>query len=60
MTSAHSGTAMISCQQCGKPTKVPKDVMHKKFCSAKCRQTWHLLRRKQAMQLLAEKEGGEA
>jgi hypothetical protein len=41
----------LQCDNCFKPFEPLQGVV-KRFCSASCRQSWHLAERKRAMELL--------
>lgn len=44
------------CDQCGKEMTIPPANPHKRFCSLKCKNAWHIERRKKAFAALEEKE----
>lgn len=46
----------ITCKQCGKETSVPASAENKKFCSDKCRNSWHSARRAKAIEMLNDNE----
>lgn len=50
----------LKCLQCGKPFTLKPAARHKKFCSAKCRNTWHMEVRKKAVAEYLATHGGEA
>lgn len=49
----------IICKQCGKETPVPPSAENKKFCSERCRNKWHSMRRTEALWLLQKQEEGD-
>lgn len=44
------------CDHCSRPLKPQPSAPAKRFCSAGCRQDWHLEKRKRAMELLRKLE----
>lgn len=47
---------VFTCDNCGKEFKPLRMAPHKRFCSGKCRNEWHLTRRKVAMARFREQE----
>jgi endogenous inhibitor of DNA gyrase (YacG/DUF329 family) len=56
------GTGLsLACDNCGRPLgALPPTARHKRFCSDKCRNEWHLAKRKRALQALAKMEQEQA
>jgi len=48
---------MLRCEQCGKATPEQPSAKNKRFCSERCRNLWHSLRRKEGLALLRKAEG---
>lgn len=44
------------CDCCGKEIKIPKSALNKRFCSLKCKNEWHAMRRREAFALLEQQE----
>jgi len=44
----------LLCETCQRPLERPPHAPHKRFCSTKCRNAWHSVRRAEGAKLLKE------
>lgn len=56
MSKLDSGRPPGTCANCGRPFLIPPSALTKRFCSDRCRDEWHLARRRRATELLREQE----